>query len=988
MKRIGAYWMLAVLSACEVVSQVNRSQLLGTVTDPSGAVVAEAKVGIEELETGLQRQVKTDKNGNYSFVGLLSGSYRLEVSRQGFSLARFEKVEITVGQARTQDVQLNLAGVATTTEVRDAASPVERTDAALSTVILPYQIRALPLNGRNWANLMVLSAGATDEGAAGQRGIRFAGRARDDNNFSFDGTDATGIREQTQRANVRLNIPLDSIAEFRVDATLYTAESGFGAGGQVNVISKNGTNQFHGGAFEYLRNSALDESSPLDVTGKPPLRLNQFGGSVGGPLRKNKAFFFASYEGLRQTVGQTISELVPTPAFRAQVLANSPALAQLLSAYPNPNTLGTDPDTALYQYQGITSTQEDSVLGRVDYNFSDNTTLFTRYNVDIGRLVLPNGSLGDTGNQNPRPMNGVVQLQHSFSPRLLNSMTAGVNRITLISQNKSASPVVVSVPGLSDLNVSGRSTEADTSYTGADTLTIIRGRLTWKAGVEVRRIHSNNGSAGSTAISFASRGDFVNNVVDGLDYTAELGTRGLRHTYAMGFGQVEAKVLPTLTANLGLRYEVYTVAKEVNNRLRVFDLTRCRGFCPDGTQQYDPDYGDLGPRVSLAWAPKRFGGKTVFRTGYGIYYGAGQNDDLNAGIESAVPRYSLSASDVPGLTYPYTPFLGLLQGSYSPRALGRNHPNLYSQSWGFSVQQALPQHFLLETSYIASSGTHLFSRSYVNVIDPVTGRRPLSGFGRIDIKENVGSSNFSGLQFALNRTFSNGLSSQTNYMWSHSINDGSVGGGDAAAPENVACRRCERGNSLTDLRHTFNTNSVYELPFGKGRKYLSQKSVAGALLGGWQLSGIITASTGRAVNVVISRSASQLPDGNNANQRPDLLPNVSIYPPGGSRPGQWLNAAAFRAPARGQWGNAGRAIARGPARWQADTALARSFTLSEPTSLQFRVEVFNLFNRAQYGNPINNVSNPLFGQILSPLNSAPTGSGTPRQIQFVVRLDF
>lgn len=988
MKRIYVVLIAAAFLACALVAQVNRSQLMGTVTDSTGGVIRGAKVTVEMPRTGLERETETDGMGNYSFGALLPGTYRLEISHRGFTPVEFGNVELAVGQVRTQDAQLKVQETNTTVEVRDAALPVERTNAELSTVIQTHQVRELPLNGRNWANLMLLAAGATDEGGGGQRGIRFAGRARDDNNFSFDGTDATGVREQTQRANVRLNIPLDAIAEFRVNATLYTAESGAGAGGQVNVVSKNGTNQFHGGAFEFLRNSAMDASSPLDVRGKLPLRLNQFGGSLGGPVRKNKAFFFGSYEGLRQTVGQTITGFVPTPAFRARVLAKSPALAQFVNAYPNPTLSETSPDVALYQFQGITSTREDSVLGRVDYNFSDRTTLFVRYNIDNGTLVSPSGSLGDTGSQNPRPMNGVLQLQHTFSPRLLNTATFGVNRITMISTNRSASPVVVSVPGFSDLNMSGRSTEADTSYTWADNLTIVSGRLTWKAGVEVRRIHSNNGSAARDVISFASRDDFVNDQVDSLEVDAGLGTRGLRHTYAMGYGQAEVKLLPTLTANIGLRYELYTVAKEVNNRLAVFDLTRCKGFCPAGTQQYDPDPWDLGPRVSLTWTPKRLGGKTVIRTGYGIYYGAGQNDDMNAGIESAVPRFALSASDVTGLTYPFTSFLGLLQGSYSPRALDRQHPNLRSQSWGLSVQQALPKHFLVETSYIASAGAHLFSKSYVNVIDPATGKRTLPAFGRIDIKQNVGNSNFNALQLALTRTFTNGWAWQTNYMWSHSINDGAVGGGDALAPQNVACRRCDRGDSSTDLRHTFNANSVYEFPLGKGRRYLNHEGVAPALLGGWQVSGIVTARTGRAVNVLISRSGTNLPDGNNASQRPDLVPGVSIYPEGGSRPGLWLNPAAFQVPAKGKWGNAGRAIARGPGLWQADMAMTRSIALAEPVSLQFRLEVFNLFNRAQYADPVNNVSSPTFGRIVSPVNSAPTGSGTPRQIQLMLRLNF
>jgi len=299
----------------------------------------------------------------------------------------------------------------------------------------------------------------------------------------------------------------------------------------------------------------------------------------------------------------------------------------------------------------------------------------------------------------------------------------------------------------------------------------------------------------------------------------------------------------------------------------------------------------------------------------------------------------------------------------------------------------LPAQFIMQVGYLGNEGHKLFARSYINVIDPRLGRRPLPTFGRMDEKRNDGNSNFNALQVSLHRAFLRGFLWGTEYMWSHTINDGNLGGGEGAQPQNVSCRACDRGNSAQDIRHTITSNWVLELPFGPGKAYAT-KGVAAKLLGGWELSGIWTARTGRAVNISVSRSSSAVPDGNTSNQRPDVVLGVPMYPANRSKTENWLNIAAFAVPRPGTWGNAGRHIARGPGLIQVDLAIHRKFRLTENANLALRAETFNLFNRAQLGDPSANISTPAtFGQIRSPLNRT-IGTGTSRQIQLALRLNF
>jgi hypothetical protein len=403
--------VLALFSGVVVYGQVDRANLNGTVTDSSRAVVAAARVELVSRETGLKRVVETGPTGIYDIAGLPIGTYHLTISRAGFRTFEVNGIQLFVGQTRTVDAELQVGTVSEDVQVQATVAPLETNNARVGAVLEHQQLGDIPINGRSWATLEILAPGAINAGGGGQRDIRFVGRGRDDNNYTFDGIDATGVQEQSQKADARLNISLESIAEFRVESAVYTAESGSSGGAQVNAVSKTGTNTFHGALFEFLRDSVFDARSPFDPSEIPPFRMNQFGANVGGPIAHNRTFFFANYEAIRQSLTQTVVGFVPNASFRARVLATSPALKPILDGWPVGQT-PIDSITDLYKAPGVNSVREDSVTGRVDHSLTDHTSMFVRYNIDDAFIDRPFDQVGSRDTESIRPSNLVVQVMH------------------------------------------------------------------------------------------------------------------------------------------------------------------------------------------------------------------------------------------------------------------------------------------------------------------------------------------------------------------------------------------------------------------------------------------------------------------------------------------------------------------------------------------------------------------------------------------------
>ena len=1135
-----AFLFLALVCGVPSASaQVDRAELEGTVTDPTGGVIVGAQVKVVAADTRLAQELPSNSKGYYRFPGLAVGTYTVTVSNAGFKTKVVEGVVLRIGQTRTLDVRLEVGTITEKVEVTATNAPSDRSSAEAAAVIDRTQIAELPNNGRDWASFTLLAPFAQDDGGGDQRTIRFAGRARDDNNFSIDGVDAGGIQEQAQKSQTRLQISQDAIEEYRVNSALYDAEYGTQSGGQIDVETKHGGNAFHGGVFGYLRNSVFDARNfnDFDVNGNaaiPPFRYGQYGMTFGGPVKTDRLFFFLNYEGLRQYQAQTTQSLVPSPAIQMQTLATSPQMCSILQAFPwrasvgsigscsplhvYPDSAFADqsanglPDSDLITAPAPTTVHEDTWLIRMDYKINDSTMLYGSAHRDISLVSGTNGSgslpydLIQTINH---PAGYYVALQNTFSPRLLNEVKVYVNRAPFINPQVPPLPYSVQTNDWASINNNQADHEVGTTFGVVDNLTWVHGRHTFKTGMEIRRVRLNQGLTAGNTLSFkdnsgTSNTGFVGAALYGISYTDTWCCHKLRRTFYMPYFQDEWKVTPTLTLNLGLRWEYYGVAHEADNSTTVFDLNAFHGVCfgsgsiwrnslsspipvpvntppcPANPALYNPDYRNFDPRVSFAWAPNMFHGKTVIRAGFGIYHGAAQNDDLNAGLESdrftAFLNLNGSGPGIPLLPeYQQTnPDLSSLPVStqQQPRALQREgRRDLYVETWGLTVDRELPANFLASAQYLGSRGVRLFSRGGVNfcssapLFDP-SGQgnlicpRPLDQYypgpngqtdpfdtldpyGSVDKKADIGSSTYHALLLSLERRFSNGFSFQSRYTWSHSINDGSVGGGESNGPENVNCLPCDKGPSIFDIRNNIAANVVYELPFGPGKTFLPGSGVLSWFVGGWSLSGLGLWHTGHPLTISMNISPAQLPDGNDqTNQRPDLVPGVPLLLPGGVRnytiP---INPAAFAAPPLNpggaitgfdsnnnpicalscglvsRFGDAPNGLIRALNAWQIDVGLTKQIKLTERASMKFAVQAFNIFNHVQLGDPNSGnlalnygVSTNSAGQTVQTLTPAGnlgtitttnnfnnnndnaispnTGTGLPRQIQFMLRFEF
>jgi hypothetical protein len=1083
---------------------VDRAVLEGTVTDPTGGVISGATVKVIAVDTGLTEEQPTNSKGYYRFPGLAVGRYSVTTSNTGFKVKRVDDVIVRVGQTRTLDVQLAVGTINEQIDVKASTAPADRSSAEASTVIDTNQIADLPNNGRDWASFTLLAPFAQDDGGGDQRTIRFAGRARDDNNFSFDGVDAGGIQEQAQKSQTRLQISQDAIEEYRVNSALYDAEYGTQAGGQIDVVTKSGTNDWHGSLFGYFRNSVFDARNfnDFDLNGNPavpPFRMGQYGLTLGGPIQKNKTFFFLSYEGLRQLQSTTQTFTVPNPAFQQQVLGTSPQMCMIMQGYPWRASVGaingcsarfaypdtafqptSDPNADLLTAATPTTVHEDTWLVRIDHKFNENTLLYGRAQRDISLVDAPNGSSlpADKLQVINHPANYMLALEHTFTPQLFNEAKVYINRSPYHNPQSSALPFAVDTNGeFVGLNNNTADIEIGTTYGVVDNLTWVRGKHAFKMGMEIRRVRLNQGQTDDNTLSFGSPDSMTTATLDKINYIAPWCCHALRRTFYMPYFQDEWKITPTLTFTAGLRWEYYGVAHEATNRTTVFDFDQFHGVClgsgsfnvlpvppssgpintppcPRNPALYNANYKNFDPRIALAWAPARLHGKSVIRAGFGIYHGAAQNDDLNAGLESdtyrvsvnnpgaLLPAYEQTAPDLSGLGAPKT-------AAHPRELLRQGRRDLYAETWGLTIEQQLPAEFVFSAQYLGSRGVRLFSRGAVNLCSqPLTFNsitndcvRPLDQFypdpnnpdpfGSVDKKADIGSSTYHALGLSLERRFSKGLSLQSRYTWSHSINDGSVGGGESSGPENVNCLECDKGPSAFDVRHNFVLNAVYELPFGPGKTFLNNGGAIGKVVGGWSLSSIGLWHTGHPLTVKMDLGGGisggpfdgfsytyLLPDGNDqTDQRPDLIPGAPLTVPGGGRYGVPLvNAAAFQAPpvdSNGnflRFGDAPNGVFRALHSWQIDLALTKETRLTEQVSMEFAVQAFNILNHVQLGDPgsLNLVYDPTvpgtslsvpgdFGLISSTVNfnnnndnaaSPNTGTGLPRQIQFMVRFKF
>lgn len=1056
--------LMMMLSGLQLASaQSYETTLTGTVLDATGAKIADAIVTVTNSDTNGVRTATSTGAGVYTVSNLPIGTYSLSATAAGFDTRTTTGIVLVAGQIRSININLAIGKVTEDVTVVDTAPALKADTAEIGGAIDNRQIESLPQNGRSISSLLALVPGAIDSGGGSLSTIRFVGRGTDDTNFRFDGVDATGIRAQNNSTSLRLTTPTEAVAQLKVATLLYGADAGGTAGGQVELVSKSGGNQFHGSLFEFLRNDYFDSRGPYDTTRTPPLKFNDFGISVGGPIWKNKTFFFVVYEGIRQNVSAFLQGKVPNDAFRAQVIAAAPVLAPFINAYPEPNGAAIDTNTAFYAASNGTRTQEDSYLFRVQHTFNAKNSMFVRYNIDHATITGASGALRDSAITNTSPMNATVQFIHIFTPTLLNEASIGFNRVWSVGSTSSylqnTNPSIgyaFSVGSFfTALSNSKVSESAPSTYSLLDNLTKSLGRHTLKGGFELKEVHYNYSQAGTHSLLYNSYANLLANKIDSVSVVANIPVHGLHKLETFAYLQDTFKLRPNLTLTYGLRYTFLNVLHEVHGRSQAWDDETCgpTAQCPVGGQFTVPVHTDFEPRISFGWEPKIFHGKTVIRGGGGIYHGEGQIGDLNAPSDNFTTLFGLTQASSPGLSWPIDSFVAAAATNpqtVQPRGLQRDRLDPRVTQYGIQVQTALPFRFLLDTGFIGSYGDHQFTRTYKNNliytpgVTPAVGSqvRPYPNFAQVDYKAANNDTTFSGWQTSLQRQFRSGFSMQVNYMWSHSLNNGSTGGGESDYPDNVQCQKCEYGNSAQDATHSASANAIYNLPLGHGQRYLNH-GVLGAIVGGISLNSIFTSRSGLPIKVDISRPVNvtdptdplkkrqivNILDGNNTehssgspDQRPNLVAGVSTTPSGGRSNlpgGQWLNPDAFSTPAAGTWSNLGRNQFRGPGLWQADLGTAKRFPIyKDRVTGQFRGEIFNIFNRSQYANPVANFTgienaqftiqnytgnDPVviqknaaalasakssFANTSSVLNTGAAGGATARRVQFGLRIEY
>lgn len=917
---------LALAATLSTAAQTTTARLTGVVTDPSGAVLANATVTITNRATGQVRTVETNSDGLYTAVSLPPAAYDVAVTANGFSSTQQKNLVLAVGQELTENYTLPLAGAETSVTVDAGQTDAFETSSAKIGANVPTrEIQSLPINGRQISQLYLLVPGATNAGSGTFDNIHFSGRSVEQNIIRIDGIDAGSIIDTSPgnlngelTSTFRLQQSLEAVQEFRVDSSGYPAELGTGTGGQISFVTKSGTNQLHGSAFEYLRNDFFDARNYFNrrntLNNSTKFRLNQFGGSVGGPLIKDKFFFFATYEGLRQTFVTAYNQGTLTEQDRQNAAQYTPSIVPLLAAFPVANALNTNGVLGNAIVIGQNNINENFGDIRFDYRINDRYSLYARYNRDQGySSQVQDASLSRFG-QVAVPQNGTLVFNAVLNAKTFNEAKFGFNAVKMRVQGISgASPNVdlsrtrISIAGLTNvgalISLSSSFNGVGAPYTAQeysfiDNFSRIAGNHNLKFGVEIRprslyndqiggttytynSVQAFTGFAttnaqgqrvvtpGNTATNGPSQIQFFGNLSDQSPFTGLSGNAQVKQTYYIGYAQDEWKIKPNLTLSYGLRYEYYSPLHEVRNKDVFFDI-------PTGTiiPRYSGDWfhsnlNNFGPRVALVYAPAAMNNKTVLRAGIGTYYGPGQTEDqIQPEANDRVTRTFAA-----GRIYPINPATDVYANydinsptlGYQPRA----YTNTYKvpervTTYTASIQQELPGQLQFMIGYVGSSNRNLFLRSITNLITGVTTSnttgagtaiRQFGGrFAEIDYKTSGGTDQYHALQSTLQRRFANGLSLGAQYTWAHELgtSSGSNEATTAQAPLQIYGAQGEYGRGTFDIRHTLNVTSLYALPFGKGKKY-DLGNALDTVAGGWELGGTYNFRSGVPIDVLITR---------------------------------------------------------------------------------------------------------------------------------------
>jgi len=982
-------FMMVLFTAAAALAQLDTATLLGTVLDSSGAVLPNASVVVQNEGTAASWTLKADGNGNFIAPVVPVGTYRVTVSAPGFKGKVIENIALRVSDRTRVEITLEPGGVSEKVTVEGQAPLVDTASTTLGEVMESRQVQDLPLNGRNLTQLVGLIPGVVLQGGATQYSVNGASADNNDAGLKFllDGGDASRIdanqvdNTYSSSQNRLSRASVDAVEEFRLYANSFSAEFGGSMGGVVNLITKSGANAVHGSLFEYFRNEILDSRGYFNPAPqkKPPYRLNQFGGSLGGPIVKDKLFFFINYEAIRQRIGKDLLSYVPTAAFRSTLSSVLQPVANMLPL-PNGPISPSDSRLALYGESVSNLLDEDSGAGKIDYLPTSKDRISGRYTGD-GFL---NPSYFGVAKDQISPTYGFNQLfkltwTHIISSRALNEAGFNFNRMHIDPRGANSeeminfprtslgSGVAAVGPTTFDLLV------ANNSFSYLDTFSYVTGRHQIRTGVQAIRNQDNKASGFQEVVTYQTLTDFANNSPFSIA-TAGQPRAGLRSTYLAAFVQDDVQWSRRVTLNLGLRYQYDTAPTEAHRR--VADFNQATGkLDPPGTPVTSTSKLGFAPRLGIAYSPFA-SGKTVIRAGLGLFY-----SDLTASRAQNLPNNifqeatTITRQQVPTLVgFPF-PAINSFASITTLTTFNPKWKNAYTEQWNFNIQQGIGSRVVVQVAYLGNRGLHLNGPNQnINRLFSGTPNNPWPAFGTINLQTDWLNSFYSVMQTSLRYRFTKGLSFSANYTWAHSTDDNPTLFGTFQDDTNP---RRDWASSDFDVRHVFKANLNYSLP--------ALPAIPRAIGGGWQANLISILRTGFPVNVTCGCDSDLI---GATTARPNLVPGVPVRPANYQVPNSQINIAAFVKPPNLTFGNLGRNILAGPGNENFDFSLFKSFRIREKQNVQFRAEAFNIFNHPQFGQPGAALNAPAnFGKSLATISNI-SGFGSNRQVQFALRYTF
>jgi len=1042
-------FLLVALSAVLGTNALAQStaSISGTVSDATGAVVVNAKVVATNQGTGVESATQTDTAGAYLFPSLPIGIYRVQATAPGFQSAIISNLKLEVATAVTQNVQLSIGQAAEKIEIMADAALVDTATTSMSQVINDKTVQEIPLNGRHFTDLSLLTPGTVTPPAngflsaplrgQGSFGINTAGQREDTTNWLVNGIN---LNDNVQN-QITFQPPIDTLAEYKIDNSSFPAEYGRNSGAIVNLATRSGSNEYHGELFEFFRNNALDARNffnpVLTSTGAPnpqaAFKRNDFGASFGGPIKKNKVFFFLAYEGLRQHQSLTVtSNRVPSQNERAAV--TSQAIQKIVAIIPAANLVGSgtagDPATFnAFTGGALANVSLNQGSADLDVALSSKDRIHAYYVVqkDLRQEPTAGGAIGANLPGFGDTRDGFRHLatfseDHFFGPSLTNTVRLGFNRIHLtFTPNALLDPAAFNITmpagapvasGLPFINIGGAlgfagptnepQGRGDTTAVLNDTLSWLRGRHTFSFGGEIRRAYNNNIALniGSFTFNQTSSGTAMQNFLNDSAsvFTVQLGSGNdkiLQPSYD-AFAQDSFKWRPNFTINLGLRYAWNSSPSETTGHFTQFDPAT--GTLVPASQPYHTNNKNFQPRVGFAWDPFK-NGKTSVRAAYAVLT---QDPTTNIVVGlSGNPPFAIPISISSGSIAVENPGNSLGATSLGPAAINQNFNDMYSQDWNLTVERQVTSSMGVSIAYVGMKATHLQLNQNINqplvtngiygstrpfptllATSPVlpsqcTAPHPACTFGNINQVNSNGNSNYNALWVTLDRHFSHGLQFLSSYTFSKSLDYNSLSTGETYVLQNAYNPRGDYGPSEFDVRHRFVVSGFYQLPFKANR-----------LVGGWEVGTVVQAQTGNPLNPTVA-----INPGVSLTVRPDVIGPIQVT----GDPAGWFGtsaqfAAEFATPCVGTTchpGSLSRDAITGPGFVNTDFSVIKNTKLTEKFNLQFRGEMFDIFNHPNFGNPglTFTPTSTTFGKITS--TRFPTGDfGSARQIQFALKLLF